>query len=172
MAKCMVCGKPAQPCAPLTFCDECKHTKKADEIRKRHEEWFKEIVASRSRIRREEYLTRLLCEKSNPNSLKCNRLKGHKGYCAFIEQDKGNPHLIHSTIFQSGWVDQGKTPKRRALLISLFSIFSLISFGFLFSGVTQLVWFGLTGLLIIFSFIGTEYGIIGMWRDYMEELKK
>ena len=54
MGKCMVCGGSAQLCAPLTFCDECKRSKAADEIRKRHEEWFKEIVTSRSRIKSKE----------------------------------------------------------------------------------------------------------------------
>ena len=45
---CMVCGKPARCCAPLTFCDECKHTKEADEIRREHKEWFESIVKQRN----------------------------------------------------------------------------------------------------------------------------
>lgn len=47
MGKCMVCGKPAPMCCPLTFCDECKLTPAADEVRKRHREFIKKIVAQR-----------------------------------------------------------------------------------------------------------------------------
>jgi hypothetical protein len=44
---CLVCGKPARRCAPLTFCDDCKHTKEADEIRRQHKEWFESIMKQR-----------------------------------------------------------------------------------------------------------------------------
>lgn len=40
MWPCMVCGKPAPACAPLTICSECKHTDKAEIVRLRHKAWF------------------------------------------------------------------------------------------------------------------------------------
>ena len=48
MGKCLVCGKPAILCCPLTFCDECKLTPAADEVRKRHRQFFEEIIAKRN----------------------------------------------------------------------------------------------------------------------------
>ena len=40
---CMVCGKPAEMCCPLTFCYHCKDSPKADEIRKHHSEWVRKV---------------------------------------------------------------------------------------------------------------------------------
>ena len=45
--KCMVCGGPAWPCAPLTFCDKCRCTPEAEKIRQRHSEFIEKIVAER-----------------------------------------------------------------------------------------------------------------------------
>lgn len=37
---CQVCGKPAEFCCPFTFCDNCKDSPKAQEIRV----WFREFI--------------------------------------------------------------------------------------------------------------------------------
>jgi len=47
MGKCMVCGEPAPMCCPLTFCDKCKKSKEADEVRKRHIDFIKRLVKER-----------------------------------------------------------------------------------------------------------------------------
>ena len=44
---CMVCGKPTTLCVPLTFCDECKDSKRAEIIRERHREYIRQAIASR-----------------------------------------------------------------------------------------------------------------------------
>lgn len=46
----MICGKEAQLCCPLTFCDECRNTPKADEMRYQHEKWFEDIVKKRDEV--------------------------------------------------------------------------------------------------------------------------
>jgi hypothetical protein len=46
----MVCGGPAQPCAPLTFCDKCRGTPEAEAIRQRHSEFIEKLVAERKKV--------------------------------------------------------------------------------------------------------------------------
>lgn len=38
--QCMVCGKPTEPCAPLTICEDCKNKPEAEIVRLRHKAWF------------------------------------------------------------------------------------------------------------------------------------
>ena len=37
---CMVCGRPSEPCAPLTICERCKDSPQAEIMRQKHKAWF------------------------------------------------------------------------------------------------------------------------------------
>ncbi len=37
---CMVCGRPTEPCCPLTICERCKDSPQAEVVRLNHRVWF------------------------------------------------------------------------------------------------------------------------------------
>jgi|GEM_PF-4368187 hypothetical protein len=104
------------------------------------------------------------CGKKNDDGLICERFKGHNGYC------KNGNH-----VYLPGLINQGQTPKRRALflvVVCLAFLYSMPLMVFALEGeglTVAIIMVILLAVMTLIMNIGNPHGFRGIWRDYQQE---